>query len=104
MHREGDRSGHEPGLASSPGVRYAIRVQGHLDAHWSEWLDGMSLAHEPGGATRLEGAVRDQAALYGPIARVAEELGVSRQRLGERQRKALRQLRLALDTSVAAHP
>jgi hypothetical protein len=28
---------------STPGPRYAIRVEGHLDAHWSEWLEGMTL-------------------------------------------------------------
>lgn len=49
----------------SPGIQYAIRVQGHLDAHWSEWLDGMTLTHEEGGVTRLQGALRDPAALYG---------------------------------------
>jgi hypothetical protein len=62
-----DRERPEPVPASCPGDRYAIRVQGHLDAHWSEWLEGMSLAHEAGGVTRLEGVVRDQAALYGLI-------------------------------------
>ncbi len=36
-----------------------------------------------------------------PIARIAAELGVSRQSLAERQRKALRQLRTTLDASVA---
>ena len=36
-----------------------------------------------------------------PIIRVAAELGVSRQSLGERQRKALRKLRTLLDTSIA---
>jgi RNA polymerase sigma factor (sigma-70 family) len=39
-----------------------------------------------------------------PIARIAAELGVSRQSLGERQRKALRRLRTTLDPSIdAAH-
>jgi hypothetical protein len=51
--------------ASPSGSCYAIRVDGHLDAHWSEWLEGMTLTHEEGGVTRLEGPVRDQAALYG---------------------------------------
>ncbi|HTE21285.1 MAG TPA: sigma-70 family RNA polymerase sigma factor [Armatimonadota bacterium] len=37
-----------------------------------------------------------------PITRVAVELGVSRQSLGERQRKALRKLRTILDASIAA--
>jgi hypothetical protein len=51
--------------ASSPGSRYAIRVEGLLDAHWSEWLNGMTVTHEEGGVTRLEGALVDQAALHG---------------------------------------
>lgn len=37
-----------------------------------------------------------------PIARVAAELGVSRQNLSQRQRKALRRLRTLLDPSIAA--
>jgi hypothetical protein len=40
-------------------------VEGHLDAHWSGWLEGMTITHEEGGVTRLEGPVIDQAALHG---------------------------------------
>jgi len=58
--------------AASPGDRYAIRVQGHLDAHWSRWLDGMTITHEPCGASRLEGAVRDQAALHGLLNKIRD--------------------------------
>jgi hypothetical protein len=36
-----------------------------MDAHWSQWLDGMTITHEEGGITRLEGSVIDQAALHG---------------------------------------
>jgi hypothetical protein len=50
---------------SSPGCRYAIRVEGLLDDHWSQWLEGMTITHEEGGITRLEGPVIDQAALHG---------------------------------------
>ena len=32
---------------------------------WTRWLDGLTITHEPGGASRLEGPVRDQAALHG---------------------------------------
>ena len=60
-----EEDGIAPASAPTPGERYAIRVQGHLDAHWSEWLDGMTVVHEAGGVTRLEGTIRDQAALYG---------------------------------------
>jgi hypothetical protein len=55
----------QPELASWDSYRYAIQVQGHLDAHWSEWLDGMTITHEEGGTTRLEGSIIDQAALHG---------------------------------------
>jgi hypothetical protein len=55
----------QPEPASWDGYPYAIRVQGHLDAHWSEWLDGMTITHEEGGTTRLEGSIIDQAALHG---------------------------------------
>ena len=40
-------------------------MKGHLNAHWSEWLEGMTITHEAGGVTRLEGVLIDQAALYG---------------------------------------
>ena len=45
------RGGDAP--ASGDAYRYAIRVQGHLDDHWSEWLDGMTITREKGGETRL---------------------------------------------------
>ena len=28
---------------------YAIRVDGHLDEHWSAWLGGLVLVHEDDG-------------------------------------------------------
>ena len=61
-----------PAPVSFAGTRYAIRVQGHLDAHWSEWLGGMALAHEAGGVTRLEGPIQDQAALYGLLTKLRD--------------------------------
>jgi hypothetical protein len=60
-------------------------VQGHLDARWSEWLEGMTLTHEEGGMTRLEGPIRDQAALRGLLNRLWDLhlTIVTVQRLGE---------------------
>src|SRR5688572_2210237 len=60
-----DREGPPPASASPPGSRYAIRVEGLLDTHWSEWLGGLTLTHEEGRLTRIEGALKDQAALHG---------------------------------------
>jgi hypothetical protein len=60
-----DRDWSEPAQPSSDAYRYAIRVQGHLDAYWSAWLDGMTITHEEGGVTLLEGPVADPSALHG---------------------------------------
>lgn len=63
---ERQRSG--PRRAAPAGLgpcRYAIRVAGHLDPEWSEWLGGMSITHEEGGETCLEGVLPDEAALHG---------------------------------------
>src|SRR4051812_40667230 len=60
-----DRNQPEPAKASTDCYWYAIRVQGHLDAYWSEWLAGMTITHEEGGVTLLEGPVVDSSALHG---------------------------------------
>jgi hypothetical protein len=65
-----DRDRPEPAQPSSDAYRYEIRVQGHLDAHWSEWLEGMTITHEEGGVTLLEGPVTDSSALHGLINRL----------------------------------
>ena len=46
-------------------VQYEIRVDGHLDARWLAWFDGLQMTHLPNGETRLWGPVADQAALHG---------------------------------------
>jgi hypothetical protein len=46
---------------------YIIRIKGHLDESWSDWLDGMAIQPEPYGETSIAGPVRDQAALVGLI-------------------------------------
>lgn len=52
-----------------------IRVEGHLDLNWADWLEGFTLIHAEGCETLLMGRVEDQAALYGLIARL-RDLGV----------------------------
>ena len=43
---------------------YQLRVEGHLDEHWSTWLGDLTLTHESDGTTSLRGAVSDQAELH----------------------------------------
>jgi hypothetical protein len=52
------------GRQHRPG-QYEIRLQGHLDARWAAWFDGLTLIHGTDGTTLLRGAVADQAALHG---------------------------------------
>lgn len=54
---------------------YRLRVDGHLDDHWSAWFGDLTLAHESDGTTSLSGFVPDQAALHGLLMKV-RDLGI----------------------------
>ncbi|MGH7496105.1 MAG: hypothetical protein ACREOO_27445 [bacterium] len=54
---------------------YQIRVKGRLDQSWSSWFDNMALTFE-NGVTTISGAVTDQAALHGLLAKV-RDLGLT---------------------------
>src|SRR3954471_21164691 len=47
---------------------YAIRVEGHLDEHWSAWLGGLDMSRDDDGATTFTVDVADQAQLHGVLA------------------------------------
>ncbi len=51
---------------------YEIRIQGHLAPYWSETFDGMQVTLTQSGDTLLTGAVADQAALHGLLARIRD--------------------------------
>ena len=51
---------------------YRIRIKGHLDNSWSEWLDGLTITHEEGGTTLLIGPVADQPALHGVLVKIRD--------------------------------
>lgn len=53
-----------------------IRVEDHLDKTWSEWLDGFTLTHTEEGETILTGQIKDQAGLYGLLAKL-RDLGIN---------------------------
>ena len=70
--KDRERSVTEAG-SLSPAVQrdvYEIRVEGHLDSHWVEWFEGLSMTHEKDGTTVLAGPVGDQSALHGLLAKV----------------------------------
>lgn len=49
-----------------------IRVKGHIDRCWSEWLEGLTVTHTKEGETVLAGSVLDQAALYGLMSKLRD--------------------------------
>jgi hypothetical protein len=48
-----------------------IRVKGHIDRDWSEWIGGLAITYTDQGDTVMTGQVRDQAALYGLLERLS---------------------------------
>lgn len=51
---------------------YNIRIQGHLDNHWSRQFEDMTITHLPHGITQLAGPVVDQATLHGLLSRIRD--------------------------------
>jgi len=51
-------------------MHVSIRIQGHLDPSWSEWLEDLQIVHEEGGISQLSGILPDQAALYGVLQKI----------------------------------
>ena len=56
---------YEPGL-------YEIRLKGHLDDRWADWLMYVTITLEDNGNTLLICPVADQAALHGLLKRVRD--------------------------------
>ena len=51
---------------------YHITVQGHLDARWSAWFDGLTITKGANGEAVLAGPLVDQAALHGVLAKIRD--------------------------------
>ena len=62
-----DRSAHSSRSESSysGGGLFEIRVKGHLNSQWSEWLEGLAMTLCDNGEMILTGNIVDQAALLG---------------------------------------
>jgi len=48
----------------SPGVRYQIRVRGHLDQRLLHWLNEARVVNQPNGEAVLTTTIADQTELY----------------------------------------
>lgn len=60
-------------LGLSQTATYQICIQGGLDDRWAGWFEGMTLVHDDARRmTILTGAVPDQAALHGLLARIRD--------------------------------
>ena len=51
---------------------YVIRVDGHLDDHWSAWLGELEMTRDDDGTTTMTITVADQAQLHGVLARLRD--------------------------------
>ena len=51
---------------------YRLRVEGHLDQHWSPWFGDLTLTHEDDGTTTLAGPIADQAQLHGLLTKIRD--------------------------------
>ncbi len=54
---------------------YEIHVKGQLGSEWSSWFDDMTITYAD-GKTTISGAVADQAALHGLLAKI-RDLGLT---------------------------
>lgn len=53
----------------APAQEYEIRIQGHLDESWSDWLEGKELTVAD-NVTTLQVEIRDQATLRGILSKI----------------------------------
>lgn len=51
-----------------PITAYRIRIDGHLDQHWSARLADLAITHNADGTSTLHGPIADQAQLHGVLA------------------------------------
>jgi hypothetical protein len=52
-------------------MQVSLRLKGHLDPTWQEWLEGLQIVHESDGTSRLAGTLPDQLALYGVLTKIS---------------------------------
>ena len=55
---------------------YHFLIEGHLDAHWQGWFDGLTIVLTEDGNSQLSGVILDQAALHGVLKKI-RDLGLT---------------------------
>jgi hypothetical protein len=53
-------------------MHVSIRIKGHLDPSWQDYLEGLEIMQEADGTTRLSGVFQDQSALYGVLNMISQ--------------------------------
>ena len=69
-------SGFAEEAAGLDGAQYEIRLDGHIDAQWADWFEGLTSTPLSDGTTILSGPIADQAALHGLLRKVGA-LGIT---------------------------
>lgn len=69
-HIELNRTDQEDKQFPSGGSFFEIRVKGHLDRSWSDWLEGLNMKLLDNGEMILFGYIADQAALIGILNKI----------------------------------
>lgn len=54
------------------GKIYEIKLKGHLNESWADWLEGLTFTHEEDGTTTLQGEIVDQSALHGLLKKIRD--------------------------------
>jgi hypothetical protein len=70
-----DKKTHSPVTDNTENL-YQIKLKGHLDEHWSDWLGGLEITQDGYGNSLLTGDIPDQAALHGILVQI-RDLGLT---------------------------
>lgn len=62
--------------AEETSMPYEIKIKGHLDEYWSDWLGGLEITQDVQGNSLLTGIIPDQAALHGILNQI-RDLGLT---------------------------
>ena len=53
-------------------VVYQIKIKGHLEEHWGEWFEEMTITHEEDEITTICGPLPDQTALHSILRKIRD--------------------------------